>query len=203
MAKPQPQQHRDSIADLHPEAAANEAVLAAPVPDYSAMTDKQILRALAESQLALVEAQKQAALNIAGQASDREHFAKREREDIAAHERIKAECNKTTTQRSQEACDRRWPRKPSDAIFVCQMFWKGKPDQFAFPRIRLWAASREEADGRYRTLCGLNAVEEPARLLVTEDEGDEGPAPKAKAKKSQPQQFGEMDERLPAGVEVA
>src|ERR1700736_2580427 len=73
---------------------------------------------------------------------------------IAQQERIRAECDKTSQQRTQDAADKLWPGRPD------QPRWKVHlPDKNLQPEIVLPAETEADAIGRYNQVCGINSTQ--------------------------------------------
>ncbi len=150
--------NRDTFADLHPEAKQVEALTtpAAPSPPISL---EEALRVLAVHQINLSAA-------LAGVVGDREKFLKLERDDIAKLERLRKQAEKSAQVRTQEKSDSLWPTA-DNRFRVALLCVKKTTDEAtgkrknlvvpdpAFPVIEINAGSAEEADGRYRKLCGI------------------------------------------------
>ncbi len=157
--------NRDSISDR---------TGAQPFPETPALK-----MTLEEALIALAQSQAQTNLALAQITGDRESFLRQEREDTERFKRLRAECEKTATQRTQEAADRRWPA--GEGRFRCVLMQQKPvadpadparrrkvhlPDILAFPEVEINASSADEARERYRVVCFISGTECEVRALV-------------------------------------
>lgn len=80
----------------------------------------------------------------------RDQDAKSQAESVA----LRAEADKTTSQRTQEACDRMYAPLPTDKLFRCRL-----ADGNGHPNVVVPAASPVDARARYMELCGIRQTD--------------------------------------------
>jgi hypothetical protein len=173
---------RDTVADRFGVQPESEPVAYTP-PAIPADVDlKEIIRLMAQQQAETARHVATVTNALAAIVGEKAKADKLVNDEIAKVERIRAKTNKSAQQQTQEIADARFHdgtiwlcglvsmRSVEDSRRPGHTIKREAPDP-SQPYLRVRAHSREEAEGRYRNVCGINSVDSQVARIECKPEG--------------------------------